>query len=68
MNARLEELVDGVERNDAARAAQVADAIAQELGAVPGRTVYYLSMLQDDPAEFLRRIEGIPVKADRGAV
>lgn len=68
MNERLNQMVDDLQRNDAPRAAQVANAIAVDLGAVPGRVMYYLYMLQDDPDDFSQRVEGIPVARDPGAV
>ena len=68
MNERLQSLVDQLERNAPEDAEGVARAIAAELGAVPGGVMYYLYMLQDDPEEFVQRVEGVPTKHDRYAI
>lgn len=61
---RLREELRAVRRNDPDRAEGVARAIAHEVGSVPGQTMMYLWMLQDDPADFARRVADVPVTPD----
>lgn len=57
----IQEALDQIERNDVDGAETLARRITAERGAVSPALLHYLWMLQDDPAEFERRVADVPV-------